>query len=92
MNRNETYEAWKKRRGDVDVEAGFADRVMQQVVAPEDQPSDDARPANRSYRVKGHAISGVSTVAALLVVSLAVGLLRYGSVIALLLLMSSTGN
>ncbi len=92
MNRKETYEVWKNRRKGVDIEAGFVDRVMQQILASEERPSSDARPAGQSPQVNGHTTWGIPSMVALLLVSLTVGLLRYGFVITLLLLMSSTGN
>ena len=91
MNLKETYEAWKNRRKDIDVDAGFVDRVMQQVLASEDRQSSHVRSANRSHQADGHRTWGIPTMAALLLVSLTVGLLRYGSILAFLLLMSSTG-
>ncbi len=91
MNRKETYEAWKNRRKDVYVDAGFVDRVMQQVLASEQRQSSDMPSTNRADQVNGHRTWGIPTMAALLLVSLTVGLLRYGSIIALLLLMRSTG-
>ena len=91
MNRKETYEAWRNRRKGVDVDAGFANRVMQQVLAPEQRPSSDVRPAKRTDQVNGYRTWDMPIMTALLLVSLAVGLLRYGSIIALLLLTSSTG-
>ncbi len=92
MNRKETYEAWKNGRKDVDVDVGFADRVMQQVLASEGRQTGEVRPADRSDQVNGRRTWGIPTMAALLLLSLTVGLLRYGSVIVFLLLMSSTGN
>ena len=92
MNRKETYEAWKNGRKDLDVDGAFVDRVMHQVVASQQRPASDVRSADQSPRVNGRQSWGLPTMIALLVVSLTVGLLRYGAVIALLLLMSSTGN
>ena len=92
MNRKETYQAWKNGRKDVDVDAGFVDRVMRQVLASEERQSSDVRAADRADQVNGRRTWGIPTMAALLLLSLTVGLLRYGSVIAFLLLMSSTGN
>ncbi len=91
MNRKETYEAWKNRRKDVDVDGGFVDRVMQQVLAFGQRQPSDVRSANRSHRVNGRHTWGILTMSALLLISLTVGLLRYGSIIALIFLMNSTG-
>ncbi len=91
MNRKETYQAWKNRRKEVDVDAGFVDRVMRQVVAPEERPSGDMPSIRRSHQASGERVWGLPTIAALLLASLTVGLLRYGSVIAFLLFMRSTG-
>ena len=91
MNRKETYEAWKNRRKDVDLDAGFVDRVMQQVLASQKPQPSDARSVDRFHRVNGHRTWGILTTSALLLISLTVGLLRYGSIIALIFLMNSTG-
>jgi len=91
MKRKEIYTAWKNRRKDVEVDAGFADRVMQRVLAPQGQPSGDAPSPRRANHILDRRTWDIPTMAALLLVSLTVGLLRYGSVIALLILMGSTG-
>ena len=92
MNRKETYQAWKNGRKDVDVDDGFADRVMRQVLASEQRQIGEVRPADRADQVDGRRTWGIPTMAVLLLLSLTVGLLRYGAVIVFLLLMSSTGN
>ena len=91
MNRKEIFEAWKNRRKDVDVDADFTDRVMRQVFASEEGQRDDVRPTNRTSKVSSIREWGIPTMTALLLVSLTVGLLRFGSIIVLLILMSSTG-
>ena len=91
MNQKEIYEAWKNRRKDVGVDADFTDRVMRQVVASKERQCDDVRPDNRPDRAGGRRTWGIPTIAALLLVTLTVGLLRFGSIIAILLLMNSTG-
>ncbi|MBN2295856.1 MAG: hypothetical protein JXM70_25725 [Pirellulales bacterium] len=91
MNQNEKYEVWKNGRKDIDVDAGFADRVMEQIVASQPRLRDGVRSSNRDQPINGHRVWGIPTVSALLLVSLTVGLLRYGSVLVFLSLMSSTG-
>ncbi len=91
MNQKEQYEAWKNRRKDIDVDAGFADRVMQRIVASQPRPPVDAPTSIRDNPINGRRTWGLPTVSALLLVSLTVGLLRYGAVLVFLSLMSSTG-
>ena len=92
MNRKETYQAWKNGRKDVDVDDSFVDRVMRQVLASEQRQTGDVRSADRADQDNSRRTWEIPTMAALLLLSLTVGLLRYGSVIVFLLLMSSTGN
>ena len=92
MNRKEAYQAWRNRRKNIDVDTAFADGVMQQVLASKQRQSSGVWSADRADQVDSRRTWGIPTMAALLLVSLTVGLLRYGSVIAFLLLMSSTGN
>ncbi len=86
MNQEDAYAAWKELRKDVDVDAGFADRVMERIRQHEGPrprgPHQDGL-ASRAWQAQ--------VVAALLVVGLALGLLRAGSVIAFVL-MTCTGG
>ncbi len=83
MNRQETYEAWRQRRSHVEIDGHFADRVMEEIRRPP--------PA----RLPRDAMAGSSwfrlAAAALLLVSVGIGLLRLGSVIALILFTCSEG-
>ena len=70
MNREETYAAWKELRTHVDPDAGFADRVMEQI-----RRQEQARPGHRTQPSRGRRVWRTQAVAALLVVflGLAVG-------------------
>ena len=91
MNREEQYEDWKERRKDIDVDAGFADRVMEKIVASQPRPPVDATTSNRDNPINGRRAWSLPTLSVLLLVSLTVGLLRYGAVLVFISLMSSTG-
>ena len=86
MNPDEIYTAWKNARKQVDVDAGFSDRVMKEVLQHQ-RP----RPGERDQAVHSRRVWRAKAVAALLVVGVAAGLLRAGSVIALVFLNSTTG-
>ena len=79
MNVNDQYEAWRAKRSAEDVDEQFADRVMDRI----EQLGTTRLP------VRQHESAGwwrPSLVAALLATSFFLGLLRFGSVIGLVLL------
>jgi len=87
MNSAEVYEAWRKRRADVEVNPRFADRVIDSLPPP-GQTAGLAEPSPRG-------LVGVTSrylaAAALLTASLVFGLLRIESVVALVLFLPSEG-
>ncbi len=86
MNPNEIYAAWKNARKQVDVDAGFSTGVMKRIARHQRPPARRRSPAGRR---RGRWWP--QTVAALLVAGLAVGILRTGLAIAVVLL-SCTGG
>ena len=86
MNPDEIYSAWKNARKQVDVDAGFSDGVMQEVLQHQGR-----RPGEGDQAVRSRRVWRAKAVAAVLVVGVAAGLLRAGSVIALVFLDSTTG-
>lgn len=79
MNINDRYETWRARRAAEDADEQFADRVMSGIEA-----LDVTRPRSRSS--ESRVWWRPSLVAALLAASFLLGVLRFGSVIGLVLL------
>lgn len=84
MNSAEEYDAWKKRRADVEVDPQFVDRVI-----------DSLPPPGRLAEPPSRGLIGVASrylaAATLLAASLVFGLLRIESVVALVLFLPSEG-
>ncbi len=87
MNDSRLYDRWRDERSAVEVDGGFADRLMDEV-----RRSQRQRPsAVLSRGGNGRPISHGFLTAALVVVGVVVGFLRVGSVIAFILFASSEG-
>jgi len=86
---DDLYTAWKRRRSRVEVDNGFADRVMERIDGDELPQHEPAAVAAKRgpYRFAWR----VQVVAAVFLVGLGVGLIRASSVIVFQLLSVSRG-
>ncbi len=87
MTSNDPYEAWRKRRAEVDVEPGFTDRVIDSLRTPAERAALSEPAPRGAVRVAW----GYVGAAALLAASLLFGLLRIESVVAFVFFLSSEG-
>ncbi|MFH1267210.1 MAG: hypothetical protein ABIK89_15890 [Planctomycetota bacterium] len=86
MSGTDPYEAWKRKRSDVEVDPQFTGRVMEAVRASGAPP--EAEPAPRGvFLVAARFVAAAALVAA----SVVLGVLRIESVAALVLFFSSEG-